>query len=37
MLMRDDYRASLSEALADGVLDFLSVGGNGGDLARATD
>jgi N-acetylmuramoyl-L-alanine amidase len=37
MLMRDDYRASLSEALADGVLDFLSVGGNGGDLARAAD
>jgi N-acetylmuramoyl-L-alanine amidase len=36
-LLRDDYREALSRALADGVLDFLSVGGNGGDLARAAD
>ena len=36
-LMRADYREDLSQALADGVLDFLSVGGNGGELARASD
>ena len=36
-LMRDEYRAALAEALAEGILDFLSFGGNGGELARAND